>query len=314
MNTGSIQRLRLATRQPEWTCQERGKGLHCLLEITRLVEQHVDDVDAVLQGIVDLLPFAVQYPDIANPRIVLRGRTYSCQCFRESPWMIVAPVMVRNQPAGRIEIFYQPRGGRPKKETVFLPREQVLLQVVAAWIGKLLDRLWAERRLREEHQALEEANFAIRGVYSHIEEEKRAIEASVLENIRKVVLPVVDRLEREIPALQRQYTSLLRKQLEEIVSPLACRLTIHHAGLSPSEIQICELVRDGHSTKQIAQLRGVSVATIKKQREQIRRKLALQGTGKNLSTHLSSLAFSEESIPEAPHKIPPLPRAGAKGS
>jgi DNA-binding NarL/FixJ family response regulator len=58
--------------------------------------------------------------------------------------------------------------------------------------------------------------------------------------------------------------------------------------LTPSEIAICNMVRMGMLTKEIAETRGVSEATINRQRENIRHKLKLTNRDINLATFLQS--------------------------
>ena len=48
---------------------ERVKELNCLFEISRLVEKRKLTLDEILQGIVDLIPSAWQYPDITCAKI-----------------------------------------------------------------------------------------------------------------------------------------------------------------------------------------------------------------------------------------------------
>jgi len=56
--------------------------------------------------------------------------------------------------------------------------------------------------------------------------------------------------------------------------------------LTPTEVNICNLIRNGLQTKEIARMRGVSTATIKRHREHIRRKLKIANSDVNLATYL----------------------------
>ena len=58
--------------------------------------------------------------------------------------------------------------------------------------------------------------------------------------------------------------------------------------LSPREVEICELIRRGYDSKQIADLRNSSVQTVLKQRKAIRKKLGLDRKKINLATYLTS--------------------------
>jgi DNA-binding NarL/FixJ family response regulator len=58
--------------------------------------------------------------------------------------------------------------------------------------------------------------------------------------------------------------------------------------LSPREAEVCELIRDGKSSKEIAGVLNVSVQTVSKHRFTIRRKLEIANKNINLSTYLRS--------------------------
>jgi len=81
---------------------------------------------------------------------------------------------------------------------------------------------------------------------------------------------------------------LIRRNLEEIVEPYASRLSARFASLSPTELLTCNMVKNGLSSKDIARVRRVSVATVSRHREHIRRKLGIANTNTNLVTYLVS--------------------------
>lgn len=199
-----------------------------------------------------------------------------------------AEVAVESQCEGEIEVFYW-RRPRCEAQELFLYEERTLLDVVAQRVGEVVGRARMERQLDEERSALQEANAAIRAILARIDEEKQAIYSNVAENVNRVLMPIVYALEKELPVHQHTHVVLLRKHLEEIASPLVRTLSCDQGMLTPTEIQVCDLIHNGYSSKEIAQLRGVCVATVNKQREQIRRKLSLHGTSKNLASHLGKL-------------------------
>lgn len=99
-------------------------------------------------------------------------------------------------------------------------------------------------------------------------------------------MPVLRALEAEVPAQQKKYVALLKNHLDGLTSPFANRLSAAFAALTPVEIEICNMIRDGLTTKDVAQIRHVAPATVAKQRERIRKKLGVMGTETNLATHL----------------------------
>jgi DNA-binding CsgD family transcriptional regulator len=99
-------------------------------------------------------------------------------------------------------------------------------------------------------------------------------------------MPLLRALDQELPADKKKYVSLLSDNLQEITSPFADKLSRAFMSLTAVEIRICQMIRDGMTTKEIAQMRSVSPATVARQRERIRHKLGLIGTDANLATYL----------------------------
>ena len=146
-----------------------------------------------------------------------------------------------------------------------------------------------------ERKALQESNAALRAVLARIEEEKQEIYKSVRMNIDKILMPILQAFSLELPRAQRKYIEMLRTNLEEIASPFVSRLSSASLSLTPTEINICNMIRSGSRTKEIAQFRGVSTATISRHREHIRRKLKITNSDVNLVTYLQSNMWKGES-------------------
>lgn len=278
----------------EQALQERIKELECIYTISSLSELHFHSIDLFLQGVVDYLPKAWRYPEYACARIVHGERQYLSAAFHEGRWRMAAEVRADGQPAGRVEVFY-PAGVHALADGPFLKEEQALIRVVAERIGSALVRLKMENDLREahdilrgQHQALQETNIALRTVLSKLEDEKREIRQSILANIQKIIMPIVLELELAVTGRQRSYVTVLRQSLQEITSSFLSQLTRQHVELTPVEIAIAAMIRNGLSTKEIAQLRGITEATVRRHRENIRRKLGLTNRKANLVTYLQS--------------------------
>jgi DNA-binding CsgD family transcriptional regulator len=275
--------------------RERIKELNCLYGIARLAERYYNSMDDFLKYLVDFLPLSWQYPEITCARIVFEDRTYRSKNFKVTKWRQSSQILVYNEPVGEVAIFYLEE--RPAAdEGPFLKEERVLIDEVAQRIGAIAIRISAERELQEinkqlnlERTALQEANSALRTVLAKIEEEKQRIYKDMQANIEKVIMPILNVLSLEVPRAQRKYVEILRTNLDEITSPFINRLLYKYQSLTPTEISICNLIRNGMRNKEIAELRGVSVATINRHREHIRKKLKITNSEVNLTTHLQSL-------------------------
>jgi len=199
-----------------------------------------------------------------------------------------------SEPVGEITILYLEERP-PADEGPFLNEERALLRALAERIESAAVRIYAELELREinkqlilERKALQEANAALRAVLARIEEEKQTIHKDIQANIDKILIPILHELTLHLPKIQRKYAEMLRTNLEDIASPFVSHLSKNFLSLTSTEITICNMIRSGLQTKEIAQIRGVSTGTVNRHREHIRRKLKITNTEINLATYLQS--------------------------
>jgi DNA-binding CsgD family transcriptional regulator len=87
---------------------------------------------------------------------------------------------------------------------------------------------------------------------------------------------------------------ILQTNLEEITSPFISQLSHFYHSMTPTEIAICNMIRNGMRTKEIADMRGISEATVNRHREKIRRKLKITNQDINLATFLQSSMWEEK--------------------
>ncbi len=267
--------------------QERVKELACLYRISELISAHPYDVDSIMLGIVEIIPPSWQFPEITAGRIVIEGKEYRTENHRECDWTQVAAIINGKNEIGFVEVSYLEE--KPDSdEGPFLIEERLLIDAVSDQIGKAVARIQAEKQLQVERNSLQSLNIALKEVLNNVQEEKRAIAANVQANVEQVIAPILYALEQASPGEIPGYTSLLRQQLNEIVFPFTRNLTHHFKDLTPSEIQISNMIRSGLSTKEIASLRNLSPYTVSRHRENIRRKLGLSHQGINLVSYLQT--------------------------
>lgn len=122
---------------------ERVKELTCLYGIAQIAGKPGVSLEEVLQRIVELLPPAWQYPDIAVARITLDGIAYTTPGFRECPQAQTAEIVVSGVPRGVVELVYieeQPI----LDEGPFLKEERSLIDAVAGQVALVIERRQAE--------------------------------------------------------------------------------------------------------------------------------------------------------------------------
>jgi PAS domain S-box-containing protein len=160
------------------------------------------------------------------------------------------------------------------------------------------ERKLVERNLRQKERELklnalhlEETNIAMKVLLEQREKDKNELEEKVLTNVRGLLLPCLERLQGcRLNDRQKVYTDILETNLQAIISPFLHRLSSRSLNLTPAEIQVAGLVKDGKTSKEIASLINVSERGVEFHRNNIRRKLGMTNAKKNLRSYLLSLS------------------------
>ena len=145
-------------------------------------------------------------------------------------------------------------------------------------------------KLTQTNQQLEEANIALKVVLTQMEQKAKKDKENFLTNIRQSVIPYLNELNQTKPSHGQQVLlERLEKNISQITSPLIGKLSSRYLNLTPMEIKVATLVKEGVVNKDIARLLNVSLNTITSHRYKIRTKLALKNKNINLRSYLLSL-------------------------
>jgi PAS domain S-box-containing protein len=143
-----------------------------------------------------------------------------------------------------------------------------------------------DRELEIKSNTLEETNKALRLLLTRADEDKRELEEKVLFNIKKLIMPHMEKLKKvKLNERAKAYINIVESNLIDIISPLSRGL--HN--LTPAELQVANLVKDGRTAKEIADLLNLSIRTIEDYRKKIRKKLGLTNKKVNLRMSLLSI-------------------------
>lgn len=158
----------------------------------------------------------------------------------------------------------------------FLPQEKALLESVLVIAASMLrtNRLFSD---------LSSKNAALREVLSMIEDERRKTIAAYRERLTGELLPLAERAgDGSLSAERREsYAALLARELSRELSAIGSDPAAAPT-MSPREREIAVQVRNGRSSKEIAELLGISLATVERHRYNIRKKLRVSDRAVNL--------------------------------
>jgi len=146
------------------------------------------------------------------------------------------------------------------------------------------------RELEISKKSLEEVNTALRVLVERRDEDKKELEERVLMNVKELVVPSLEKVkEGRLDSKQSAYLSVLESNLNDIISPFSRTLSSKHLGLTPTELRIANMIKEGKKTKEMARLMNLSPRTVESHREGIRKKIGIKNRRANLRSHLLSV-------------------------
>ena len=185
-----------------------------------------------------------------------------------------------------------------QEDYVPTPEDINIMGIVAAALGVEEVRLGSALELKNrEHllatksRNLEELNTALKVLVKSREEDRLELEEKILLNVKKLVLPYIVKLKNTgLSATQKTLTEILENNVKNISSSFSRNLSLKYLHFTPQEIQVANLIKEGMTSKSIAELLHVSRRTIDFHRENIRTKLGMRNKKANLRTYLLSMS------------------------
>lgn len=165
-------------------------------------------------------------------------------------------------------------------------------------LGEIRERRQVEAELRNKAEELqmhsvklEELNVALKVIIAQREEDKKELEDKVLSNVKHLIHPHLELLKnKKLDPECRATLEVLESNVNNITSPFSQKLTSKYLNFTPAEIRVADLVKEGKSIKEIAELMTVSHFTVDFHRFNIRKKLGLKSRKTNLRSYLVSIS------------------------
>jgi PAS domain S-box-containing protein len=146
-----------------------------------------------------------------------------------------------------------------------------------------------EKELEAQSLHLEEVNTALKILLKQREDDKKELGENVLSNVKELISPYIDRLNKSrLSTHQKTLVNIMESNLKNIISPFISKLSSKYFNFTPMEIKVANLVKEGRTNKEIADLLCLSKNTILFHRHNIRSKLRLINKKINLRSHLLS--------------------------
>jgi len=284
--------------------REREKELACIYSIC-LLAANAPEPEAAAEGIARALCAAMQHEAKASCSVEFRnadsGATVSARRGGAlPPGATGCATMEADLPEeeslgwrGSVRVSYT------DPSLAFLPQERTLLDSILVIAASVLRTSSLIARLRSASEDLSAKNIALREILSMIEDEKRRMALAFREKLAVEILPLAERSRDQglSPERRSAYQDLLVEELGRNLAALGPGPELCPS-LSPREREIAVQVRNGRTSKEIAELLGIAEATVERHRHNIRRKLRVG----DRSVNLASLLGTEASLQESPRQ------------
>jgi PAS domain S-box-containing protein len=147
-----------------------------------------------------------------------------------------------------------------------------------------------EAAVRQRTAELNDANAALRVLLNRRLEDQKAVGERLQLNVNELILPVLEELRScGLNARGLHHVDLLKANLMDIASPFISTLSSSYRTLTPREIEVANMIREGKKTKEIAEILGISAITVDSHRISLRKKLGLSGEKVNLRSQLLAI-------------------------
>jgi len=147
-----------------------------------------------------------------------------------------------------------------------------------------------EEKVEERTAELNEKNITLKVLLDQRGTEKKKLEELIMSNVKKLLMPNINRLQRgTLSSKQQTALNVLKANLNEIIFPFSKTIDSKYMKLTPTEIEVANHIKHGASSKDIAESLALSQRTVDTHRYNIRKKLGISRRGVNLRTYLSSI-------------------------
>lgn len=302
--------------------EERPAVLAAAMDITELTEARIkiEEFDKLRASILDAVPHAIMY--LEDRKIIFANNAVE-SVFGWKPEELIGKstrTLFRSdkefEEMGRMA-YSTLKQARVFDEAEYLYRhktgEEILCRIKAVRIGESLQKrrlivtyenITEQKKtqntlrhrteeLERKTKNLEETNIALNVILKKREADKTDIEESVVHNIRELVMPCIQQMKKyRMGDEALKYASLAESYLTNIVSPFLRKLSVMHLNLTHKEVLVASLLKDGKSSKEIADFLNITVRGVDFHRNKIRKKLGLNKK-ENLKSYLISYYANE---------------------
>ncbi|WP_167496433.1 response regulator [Desulfopila sp. IMCC35006] len=195
---------------------------------------------------------------------------------------------LKNEITARKKIELQLQQTQASLEQQVKARTAELTHTVDELQTVLTTLLIREKELQDKNQELQDTNTTLSVVMKRRERELRDIRQEFAAKTLETVLPLLKKAQSRASGPARDYMATAQANLLDVFTDQPHDNLLIQAKLAPRELQIINYIRQNKTTKEIADLLGLTISTVESYRENIREKLRLKNKKINLKKFLTS--------------------------
>lgn len=146
---------------------ERNKELKLLYGFSQVIEDVHMTKKEIAKNLVNMIPPALQWPEVTCANIIIYDQEYKSDNFRESNWKLSSDINVSDVKIGSIDVYYKKE--MPEfDQGPFLQEEILLINSIAERLGTDFDRLDKEEINKIQAETLLELSSPIITIWEGI--------------------------------------------------------------------------------------------------------------------------------------------------
>ena len=196
---------------------------------------------------------------------------------------------LRREVAARKIVEIQLKQSRDTLEQTVAERTQELAESLAEMKNLCHRLLIREEEIGKKNRELEEINTTLSVLLKRRDQEQTNVRKEIAAKAQALVLPLLNRIQGTVKGLNKDYLETAQSHLADILSENQHDAALTNAKLSPRELQVVHCIRQGKSSKEMADLLGLSERTVTTYRGNIRKKVRIKNKKTNLKIFLTSL-------------------------
>lgn len=144
----------------------------------------------------------------------------------------------------------------------------------------------SQTELLRQKNSVDNTNQILQSTIKKYEDELSNIKNQVITNIDKTIFPILKKLKGNSSEEIKIYAEMFQSSLEQLFSDYGINILQIDKKLTLREIEICNYIKQGYTSKEISKIANISIKSVDKHRENIRKKIGITNQEISLTQYI----------------------------